>query len=571
VPGDSSQILSFDQLNTNEDSISLPLYPFTATTPPLPIFSFAIARVHMQAASTDPAMVRVFFRSFRASSTATGFETENAYRYRQVAPGYRIPLLGKGENEATGEYATIPFFATPRINLAQPWKPMTEQPIDAPNLQLVQTSGSDGTIEAYFGCWLDINQTTPLFPIEQPADPAFIDGPFFSQSPVEPLPGTTPLPIQGAFFNDLHQCLIADISFYTPVTPPDPITDDTFFPPPGDNPLYSAWLAQRNLSLTPAPNPGVISSRRVLATFDIRPTTPGLPSGVKPDELLFDWSRLPPGSTATIYLPEASADAVVAQAVSMYGWQPFSVVDASTLQCQAAGEAYLPVPEGLVNFAGLLDIELPDTVRKGDQFVVAVHQITNAGAGERPSTTAVSEPAARSVRTWRKVSGTFQLSIPVSTKGQILPAAERDLSVMRWILEVTPITSRWYPVLVRYVEALGDRIGGLGGDPATIPPSVTGSWPGMPAGNGASGGSPEQRHDECEFTGKIETLTFDRFGDFEAFTLRLEDGEYRRFDTSEHNMAQLVERAWRERFLVTVITSRHEPRQPVRVLLHAPA
>lgn len=573
VPGGSSQILSFDQLNVNEDSISLPLYPLTAATPPLPIFNFALARVHMQAASSDPAMVRVFFRSFRASSTATGFETANAYRYLQVAPGYRIPLLGKGENQATGEYATIPFFATPRINSAQPWKAMTEQPIDGPNLQLMQTSGSDGTIEAYFGCWLDINQTTPLFPIEQPADPALIDGPFFSQPPVEPLPGIMPLPIQGAFFNDLHQCLIAEISFYTPVTPPNPITDDTFFPPPGDTPEYSAWLAQRNLSLAPAPNPGAISSRRVLGTFDIRPTTPGLPSGVEPDELLFDWSGLPPGSTATIYLPEASADAVVAQATSMYGWQPFSVVDAHTLRCQAAGDAYLPIPEGLVNFAGLLDIELPGTVHDGDQFVVVVYQITNAGGDETLNTTAVSEPAARTARTWRKVSGTFQLSIPVSTKEQILPAAERDLSVMRWILEVTPTTSRWYPVLVRYVEALGDRVGGLGGDPATVPPSVTGSWPGMSTGTAVSHGPPTppgRRHDECEFTGKVETLTFDRFGDFEAFTLELEDGEHYRFDTAEHNMAQLVERAWRERIRVTVVTWHHERRRPVRVLLHAP-
>jgi hypothetical protein len=91
-------------------------------------------------------------------------------------------------------------------------------------------------VEAYFGCWLDINQPIPLFPPS--VDPNQIDGPF-DQSP-----SSGNGPILSAFMNDMHQCLVAEISY-------DPISI-----PNGDNPQYSAWLAQRNLGLAPTPNPG---------------------------------------------------------------------------------------------------------------------------------------------------------------------------------------------------------------------------------------------------------------------------------------------------------------------------
>ena len=130
---------------------------------------------------------------------------------------------------------TIPFFATERIQLTDPSVPMTWQQ-DPTNVQDMQTGKygvpSGGTVEAYFGCWLDINQPdVPLFPRYVPSDTALVDGPF-DQS--------TTLSIQQAFINDMHQCLVAEISY-------DPIVIPT-----GDSTSNSAWLAQRNLGLIPA-------------------------------------------------------------------------------------------------------------------------------------------------------------------------------------------------------------------------------------------------------------------------------------------------------------------------------
>jgi phospholipase C len=570
IPGlPSSAISSFDQLNQLQGSISLPLYPMDNTkTPPLPIFNFGLARVHMQAESSDPAMVRVFFRSFRASTTATGYETNNAYRYDQVAPGWRVPLLGKGEGIDTGEYATIPFFASTRINVSQPNLPMTQQQIDSPNVQLVQTGvygvPNGGTVEAYFGCWLDINQTTQynpnanLFPITQPTDPTLIDGPF---------PADTTLPIQAAFLNDLHQCLIAEISFYTPATP---ITDDDFFPPQGDNPEYSAWLAQRNLSLNSSNNPGVPASRRVMSSFDIRRTTLPLAPGVEPDEILFDWTVLPTGSKASIYLPGADAAAIVAAAAARYGSQPFSVVDPHTLQCAARGFTFMPVPASSGNFAGLLTVELPSHIHKGENYVVTVRQITNATAVWEPGGLPPLEPAViiigpGEILNWRKVAGTFQLSIPVSTKEENLPIAERNYSILLWIFSLTPTLSRWYPVLQRYLCEFSASIAGMGGDPTTIPPTPTGTWPAPPAVPGQPGARARRRRS----VGKIAGLIYDHFGDFAGFVLETAHGANFTFHSREGHVQEVVARAWSEQIRVTVISERYHAKRVSCIILHA--
>ncbi|HTS68100.1 MAG TPA: hypothetical protein VMO17_03880 [Terriglobia bacterium] len=123
------EISSFDELNSLQDSISLPLYNPDTTTQ-LPIFNFGLARVHMQAQAGDQAIVRVFFRSFRASSTSTAYETPYAYRTYPLEgpppnpppppPDTKIPLLGLGYGQDANEVATIPFFATERIQVSDP-------------------------------------------------------------------------------------------------------------------------------------------------------------------------------------------------------------------------------------------------------------------------------------------------------------------------------------------------------------------------------------------------------------------------------------------------------------------
>jgi hypothetical protein len=297
--------------------------------------------------------------------------------------------------------------------------------------------------------------------------------------------------------------------------------------------------------------------KRVLATFDIRATSASLPAGEKPDELMLDWTALPPGSKASIYLPAISADTIVSTAGSMYGAQPFTRIDAHTVGCDAKGIAFLPIPPGSSNFAGLLAVELPPSVSNTAKYVVVVSQITNAGIAVREA----------SARNWRKVLGTFQLGVSISTRTKVLPIAERDLSILRFILDATPKTSRWYPVMLRYVGAFADGVAGLGGNPKLIPPSATGTWPGWP-GQGAGQGHPKAG--QHEVTGKIVGLIFDHFGDFEGFILETNSGNTFTFYSREDHMRDVVSRAWVERLRVKVVTEKQDGQRVCRVVLYPP-
>ncbi len=77
----------------------------------------------------------------------------------------------------------------------------------------------------------------------------------------------------------------------------------------------------------------------------------------------------------------------------------------------------------------------------------------------------------------------------------------------------------------------------------------------------------EERRDEEQFTGKVSGLVYDRFGDFDGFLLEdLRGGEHR-FDSREHEIRQVVDRAWEHRILITVLTNNHGPRRPVSIIL----
>ena len=68
-------------------------------------------------------------------------------------------------------------------------------------------------------------------------------------------------------------------------------------------------------------------TRRILSTFDLKPTT--APDGAKPDELMINWTTLPVGSTASLYLPGVSADDILAAAAKLNGYQPLTRLDAT--------------------------------------------------------------------------------------------------------------------------------------------------------------------------------------------------------------------------------------------------
>jgi Pro-kumamolisin, activation domain len=557
---------SFDT-NTQEDSEVITVAPQNAAHKN--VYNFAIARVHYRGLASTAKSVRVFFRIFAANSTDTTFQPDTTYRrYAAYSPAYPVPAVDDFQNVLpemglqSGEYVTMPFFAEPRQDPAQGGAPNTLPSLQTPDPTNVKDLAPTGgpLHDTFYGCWLDINQTpmtspgtTSLVPAMPP--PGNADGPW---------PGITLEPVQQAFLTNEHNCIVAEIAF-------DPVAINS-----GTQPFNSDKMAQRNISWSYVANPGEEASRRVLEPFEVRPTPPKLPSGARPDELMIDWNNVPVGQKAEIYLPAVDAQAVVNKATELYGVERLTRVDAHTIGCTTGGVTYIPLPQGSgggANFVGLMSVNLPYGIRKGQQYSLLVRQLTNASGRVTPpppppppppqvaAHRAALEINLPKVVQWRQVLGTFQVNVPVSTKELLLPREEQRLSIFRWIGEAMPHQRRWYPVFQRYLKLIGEKVGALGGDPNKILPSPTGQ--GIPP-------HPEHKGEEClSFTGKISHLIFDRFGDFEAFLLDTEDGE-REFRSREQDMADLAERAWRERLRITVRAEKHAPHQPLAIIVHQP-
>ncbi len=505
----------------------------------IPVYNFAVARVRYRALSNPAPNVRAFFRLFQASTTSTEFQPTTTY-LTGGSGGTKIPLLGV----VNGEIVSIPCFAKERVDPTNSLglNAQTDPDNVGPVGQPIPPDGTGAEVQVYFGCWLDINQTTAVLPA----------GGATGASPFTPTRS-----VQDAVRSQ-HQCLVAEIN----LDPPEPQIST------GVSPANSDKLAQRNLTIV-----GVASPHQVPTTFDIKPTLASLSPGQTPDELMIDWGNVPAGSQASIYLPGTSADTILEMADKLYTLHGLSRSDAQTLTCKARGLTYVPIPPGVgSNYAGLMTIELPATVKQGQVFKVVTRQIRNIfakrptppppppGIAVHAAQAAVLTPK-RDLIEWRRVIGSFQISIPVQTRAALLAPEERLLSVLRWIAQRMPLYDRWYPVFQRYLGQVAGRVSALGGDPTTILPSSSGEGRNLHPSTG-----PEDRL--C-FTGKIAGLIFDRFGDFEGFLLDTEDGD-RKFFSREKEIEELAERAWRERLRITVCAERHSPHRPECIIVREP-
>jgi hypothetical protein len=175
----------------------------------------------------------------------------------------------------------------------------------------------------------------------------------------------------------------------------------------------------------------------------------------------------------------------------------------------------------------------------------------------------------------RYVVGSFQVKIPVKTKGDMLPAEETTLAIFKARLAAMSPTNRWRPVIERYIYLLSARVDGLGGNAGDVPPSF-GGYPGKePCEEG--GEDDHDDHDDRDhhheawemLTGKIGGLIFDHFGDFEGFILNMEEGE-RRFFSREGEIKSLAERVWAERLRITVYAECDEPHRPLKIIVRGP-
>jgi hypothetical protein len=527
------------------------------------VYSFALARVRLQdvAAASE---VGVFFRMWQAQQTNATYDAATIYKSLPNPDGDLIPVLGvEGD-----EIITIPFFAEPRVNTASV---SMDTQLDTANRRTIKPDKLGAEAHAYFGCWLDINQPDEVW------FPDRMVGGNPSDIPAGPFTGMGPLLSVQQLVRSTHQCVIAEISFT-----PDPI-------PAGSDPSDSDKLAQRNLTLIPAPNPGAPDSRMLPQTLEIRPTPPSLPAHYRPDELMIEWGTVPPGSSAELYLPAASASEILELASTLYATHRLTQVDAHTIGLAAGDVSYVPIPPGEdLYFMGLLTVGLPAGIRKGEEFEVLVKQLTTASINDKETRNNDFAAASAVGRlTWRRVLGVFKLNIPISTKHELLGNEERTLSIMRWIAESIPTQSRWFPVFERYLGQLAERVKQMGGDPILILPSPSGNWRegvegreghhGHGEGHGGRGeghGSGHHRGDQdhLELTGKIVGLSHDRFGDFDGFLLEeRHSGEIVRFCSRHVGIAELAQEAWRSNTTVSVFVDRRRREVPVSIVFREPS
>jgi hypothetical protein len=265
---------------------------------------------------------------------------------------------------------------------------------------------------------------------------------------------------------------------------------------------------------------------------------------------------------------------VISLAGARYSNHNLVEIDNQTIQMPTGGISWIPLPPGAAfGLTGLLSIQLADTVRRGDVYKIVVRQVTDTFARRPPiilktgeiAARAVAQPPSTDLIRWRRIVGSYQITIPVRTKEVILVRETRLLSVLRWILQSVPTGNRWYPVFSRYVDLIGDRVDGLGGDQGGVRPSPDGSGGEQPGGGPGTGPGPEPERTRSH-EGKITGLIYDCFGDFRGFLLS-DCGKETEFESREHRIEALARIAWRKRIAVVVVSSVAHPRRPLSITL----
>jgi hypothetical protein len=546
TPPDTNSVDPLDGLLPNQNGALNGDSTVTPKTGSANNYNFAIARVRLRGSagpSGEAQNVKVFFRLFTTQTFDTDF-IDTAAVLSTADPNITYPSDGgsdpsfprpgtDGSNHING--CSLPFFATANYDNGP-----TDYNAGSANNQTIIIPTGDYTW-AFFGCFLNVYDLSNV------------------------IGGSN---IQTWTAASSHNCLVAQIAYSgAPILNTNGIIE---------NPENSDKLAQRNLQVTPSGNPGFPATHRVPQTLDVRPSQPitvpmatkGQPSLLSyPDEIMIDWGAVPAGTVASLYWPAVNAADVLQLAAALYTGHGLTALDPHTLQCQVVSRVtYIPIPTGTGgSFAGLFTLDLSAAIHVGNQFDITVRRITTKQqpAFQPPQIQrAVAQAAAvPKVLEWRYVTGTFHMMVPVQKESAILPIDENLLSILEWRLTIIGPGNRWYPVLLRYIALLKQRITGMGGDPNKIPPSPTGYQPPAHVHKHA------HKHPEHCYTGKVTDLFFDRFGDFEGFDLHTETGEEHRFRAFEHEIEELIYLAWEERFVITVCVRDCEGHPVVGVIL----
>ena len=496
-------VAQFESLTGNQQASALSSMP-TTTMSGKNVYNFAIARVRRNGTLLSADDVRVFFRIFTSQTTAAlTYHGGVGDGYPKTGGGAPIALPG----QSGGQWLSFPCFSEDRN--ADPNAQHDDQ-----NVRTIDNAES----EEFFGVLLDTNLAVNYLPTVP-------GGGGGNQSLRTLLAGE-------------HQCLIAQVEFTgTPI-------------PNGATPWTSDKLSQRNIAISEVANPGMTASRAAFHTFEIEATPQPIADGMPPDELLLDWSpTIPDNSFARIHIPGWNAQDVVELADRLYPRHEIKAIDEHTIEIPAGGMRYVPLPRSFYRQTGVLTVDLPLGIKKGQRFDVSVRQITNRGrniqwpiprveeislqeaarllgaAGETPQASAVKKgvfdlgdnrslvtdlavfddagdhalliehpdpelvaKARADARMWRETIGAFQLGIPVSTRKDMLLDHMRLFSLMQWRLAHMPRQSRWYATMRYYVALLSDKVQALGGNPWGVPATPDGAIPQLPwVGDDADG------------------------------------------------------------------------------------
>jgi hypothetical protein len=509
-------------------------------------YNFAIARVRLlsdvQGPSGEAANTRVFFRLWIAPSYDTDFQPYTTYLSNPgypTLPNNPLPSAANLPPDPTGQaIQTTPFFATDKTG-SNDYNPA----VPNNNIRTVEipTVAGQDSVWAYYGCFLDV----------------------YDSANNCTYPGT-------------HHCLVAQIAYDNA-----PIL---YSPSVESNPGNNSQLAQRNLQITSADNPGPAAAHRVPQAFDTRPSAQVLDSSGKilnyPDEMMIDWGNTPPGSTAHIYWPQVAASDVLSLASMLYTTHQLTATDSNTVSCLVVkGVTYIPIPSASkagTNFAGLFTVDLPKGIRKGQEFNIlvrrlATRQVENIVIQKAPDAASrATVPAPTAATSWRYVTGAFLVKIPVETAATLLGPEENTLAIMKARLQAMSPQYRWYPVVERYIEYLSGMVNALGGNAGSVAPSLNGTPVKGKGGRRPTHGHEGDHYHEHGYRGKISGLIFDRWGDFEGFKLDAGDCVHT-FFSRELGVKKLCERAWQERLLATVLTEWDEcNHRLVKIIIEEP-
>lgn len=328
----------FTLLPSTEAGSVLSVAAVTMSNPPKLVYNFALARVRLSNAGGDANPVQVFFRTFVSQTTAAlTYQLDGSDMpmegYLQTSGATPVALAGT-QNGGT-QWLSFPYFSAARME-----PPNTQA--DPDNAKLVQASVG----YRIYGALIDNN----------------LNDPYLTLTPVS---GGSPVSLPTIVMGE-HQCIVTEVIYAgAPI-------------PGGANPATSDKISQRNLAISTVANPGLSASRIAMHTFEIEATPAAITSALPPDELLLTWSKtIPSGTYLNLYIPSWNAQDVVDLADRLYARHDIRAIDANTIEIPAGGDRYVPIPMSLRRQTGVLSVQLPLGIRKGQRFDVSVQQITN--------------------------------------------------------------------------------------------------------------------------------------------------------------------------------------------------